>query len=159
MPKTVKPDPYSKLQAQIGERMKWARELVEPNRTEVARIMGVDPSTLAKNEDGERAPSIYTVIQYANRFRVSTDYLLRGQLIGRIDEEMRLKLAALHPELVLPQKNTDVDTDTDGEDGTSGRPRTRVRLDRASGPTRKILPIITSVGTWLPFWEYIPLFG
>lgn len=129
MPKTLKPDAYSKLQVQIGERMKWARELVEPNRTEIARIMDVDPSTLAKNEEGGRAPSIFTIIQYANRFRVSTDYLLRGQLIGRMDEEMRVKLAALHPELVLPRMDTDADTDTARADGKVGQTKRRVRVD------------------------------
>lgn len=129
MPKTMKPDAYSKLQTDIGRRMKWARELVEPNRTEVARIMDLDPSTLAKNEDGDRAPSIFTIIQYANRFRVSADYLLRGQLVGRMDEEMAVKLAALHPELVLPQSGRGERKDTAPESDKNPRPTRRVHAD------------------------------
>ncbi len=106
--------------------MKWARELVEPNRSEAARVLGVDTSTLTKIEAGTRAPTIFLVIQYANRYRVSTDYLLRGQLKGRMDEEMMLKLAALHPELVLDQRSTDLGM---GTAQGAGRHRLPMRPD------------------------------
>lgn len=83
----------------------WARELVFPNQSECARLLGVDASTLNKIEKGDRAPSVFLIISLSNRLRVSTDFLLKGVLNGRTDEEMALRLAALHPELVLQQQD------------------------------------------------------
>ena len=100
MPKTVRPAAYSEMQARIGERICWVRELVEPNQSKAARLLNIDPSTLSKIETGDRAPSIFNVLEIANRFRVTTDYLLRGDLRGS-DEEIALILAARHPELAL----------------------------------------------------------
>lgn len=100
MSKIARPETASYVQAGVGSRIRWVRELAIPNRSEAARLLGVDPSTLAKIEDGTRAPSIFNVIEIANRFRVSTDFLLRGLLVARTDEELALHLAAQHPELV-----------------------------------------------------------
>ena len=98
---------HSEVQAIVGRRIEWARELVEPNRSAAARLIGVDPSTLAKIEAGERAPSIFNILAFANHFRVSADYLLRGSLTGPgMDTEMALRLAAAHPELVPARKDT-----------------------------------------------------
>ena len=107
-----RPETYSAVQAAIGARVQWARELVEPNRSEYARAIGVDPSTLKKIETGERAPSVFNILELSNRLRVSTDFLLKGLLTARTDEEMGLRLAALHPELVLQRADRDLDTGT-----------------------------------------------
>lgn len=86
-------------------RISWARELVMPNQSECARLLGVDASTLNKIEKGDRAPSVFLIAALSNRLRVSTDFLLKGVLNGRTDEELALRLAALHPELVLQQQD------------------------------------------------------
>jgi transcriptional regulator with XRE-family HTH domain len=86
------------IQIEIGARIKWARELVEPNRAEFARLMRVDRTTLQKIEDGDRAPSIFNILEIAHRLRVPTDYLLRGTLTG-VDGELAALLVTEHPEL------------------------------------------------------------
>lgn len=100
MSKTARPDSYSAVQRDIGRRITWARELVGWNINEAAEILGIHRSTLSKIEKGERAASIFNVISLANRLRVSTDYLLRGLLTARTDEEMAHLLVKYHPELV-----------------------------------------------------------
>lgn len=118
MSKQARPESYTLVQKGVGARIAWVREILMPNRSELARLMGVDPSTLAKIEDGERAPSIFNVIEIANRFRVSTDFLLRGLLTAQTDHELALELAARHPELVLQHPRTGEST---GRDQASDR--------------------------------------
>lgn len=113
MARTKRPEAFSDVQKRVGERIAWARALVEPNQAEFARLLGVDQSTLNKVEKGDRAASIFMVIAIANRLRVSTDFLLRGLLVGRTDEEMALRLGAEHPELVGQQSGTAPRTGTD----------------------------------------------
>jgi transcriptional regulator with XRE-family HTH domain len=99
MAKEKRPEAYSDIQADIGRRIKWARELVEPNRAEFARTLGVDRSTLQKIEDGSRAPSIFNVIELSHQLRVSPDYILTGDLRG-VDGEVAGHLVRHHPELM-----------------------------------------------------------
>ncbi len=106
MAKHKRPDTLAIVQRAIGKRITWARELVFPNQSECARLLGVDASTLNKIEKGDRAPSVFLILSLSNRLRVSTDFLLKGVLNGRTDEEMALRLAALHPELVLQPTDT-----------------------------------------------------
>ena len=107
MSRNARPDTFTAVQAEVGQRMAWVRSLVEPNRAKFARICGVDTSTLTKVEDGDRAASIFLIRDYANRLRVSADFLLFGTLIG-IEPELERRLIAHHPELVLspPGKGT-----------------------------------------------------
>lgn len=106
MAKHKRPNSLATVQRAIGRRIAWARELVMPNQSECARLLGVDASTLNKIEKGDRAPSVFLIVALSNRLRVSTDFLLKGVLNGRTDEELALRLAALHPELVLQQQDT-----------------------------------------------------
>lgn len=111
MAKNRRPDSLAIVQRAVGQRITWARELVFPNQSECARLLGVDASTLNKIEKGDRAPSVFLIMSLSNRLRVSTDFLLKGVLNGRTDEEMALRLAALHPELVLQQQDKAYRTD------------------------------------------------
>lgn len=104
MAKHKRPDSLAAVQRAIGTRIAWARELVMPNQSECARLLGIDASTLNKIEKGDRAPSVFLIAALSNRLRVSTDFLLKGILNGRTDEELALRLAALHPELVLQRQ-------------------------------------------------------
>lgn len=115
MSKEKRPAAYTAIQAEVGARIKWARELVEPNRAEFARLMGVDRSTLQKIEDGERAPSVFNVMDIAHRLHVSTDYILVGSLRG-VDGELAAMLVTRHPELLDGSRKA-----TDG--GTSPKPK------------------------------------
>jgi transcriptional regulator with XRE-family HTH domain len=96
--KKSRPEAYSAIQKEIGNRILWARELVFPNRSEFARLLEIDGSTLAKIETGDRPPSIFNVIAIAHRLRVSTEYILRGSLLG-VDSELASLLLAHHQEL------------------------------------------------------------
>ena len=123
MSRTARPEAYTAIQKKIGERIGWVRELVQPNRYEAARTLGLDPSTLAKIEAGSRAASIFNVISIANRYRCTTDFILRGVMSARMDDELALKLAALHPELVLPQLGKAADTGTGQDADTHLQPK------------------------------------
>jgi transcriptional regulator with XRE-family HTH domain len=110
MAKEKRPDAYTAVQAKVGERIKWARELVQPNRAAFARDMGVDRSTLQKIEDGTRPPSIFNVLDIAHRLRVTPDYILKGTLKG-VDGELAGLLVAHHPELA-PDSSRATDSGT-----------------------------------------------
>lgn len=111
MAKQKRSDSLTVLQRAIGQRIAWARELVIPNQSECARLLGIDASTLNKIERGDRAPNVFLIAALSNRLRVSTDFLLKGVLNGRTDEELALRLAALHPELVLQRQDMASHTD------------------------------------------------
>jgi len=97
--KNARPLSYRKRAQEIGARIQWVRELIEPNRSAFARTMGVDRAILRDMESGRRPPSIYAVTDLAHRLKVSTDYILTGSLRG-VDGELAAKLIALHPELL-----------------------------------------------------------
>lgn len=99
MAKEKRPQAYSVMQTAIGKRIQWARELIEPNRAALARDMGVDRTTLQKVEDGDRAPSVFLVVELAHRLSVTTDYILVGSLRG-VDGELAARLVQAHPELL-----------------------------------------------------------
>jgi len=91
---------YRELQAEIGQRLRWARELVEPNRAAFARVIGVDRTTVQKIEDGDRPPSVFNVIEFCHALHITPNYLLLGSMQG-LDGELAAALAARHPELSL----------------------------------------------------------
>jgi DNA-binding XRE family transcriptional regulator len=126
MAKDKRPEAYAAIQAQVGKRMLWVRLLVEPNRAEVARWLRVDTSTLAKIEEGDRAPSIFTVMAYARHFRVSHDFLLAARLGPPTDPEIERLLIAHHPELVLGPSDRDTPT-----------PSTAPPIDKPRKPKRQ----------------------
>lgn len=134
MSKTARPQAYSEIQKGIGQRIAWVRELVEPNRSEAARMIGTDPSTLTKIENGERAASIFNVIELANRFRVSADFLLRGKLVSETDHELALLLAARHPELVHQLQRKALDKGTPPASDMPARPMKPARTSKPCPP-------------------------
>ncbi len=109
MPREPRPPAYSAIQQKVGERIRWARELVVPNRAELARMMGVDRTTLQKIEDGDRPPSIFNVLDLAHRLRVTPDYILTGSMRG-VDGEIAALLVSQHPELARTRMGTVDDT-------------------------------------------------
>lgn len=86
------------LQRQMGERIRWARELVEPSATVFARVLGLHRSTILKIEDGSRAPSLRLVFDISRRLRVTSHYILTGSL-SDADPEIAHWLLHFHPEL------------------------------------------------------------
>lgn len=125
MSKQSRPAAYTAVQKQVGERIRLVREQIIPNQREAAEVLGVDPSTLNKWEAGTRPPSIFNVIEMANRFRVSTDFLLRDLLIAKTDEELALRLAALRPSAVPPPERRDTAKGKGPGDGKLPLPTTQ----------------------------------
>jgi len=82
----------------MGKRIKWARELVYRNRSEFARVMEIDVSTIRKLEDGTRAASVKLLDRIIHSLRISYDYVMTGSLSG-VDGELALRLVEDHPEL------------------------------------------------------------
>jgi len=105
----------------MGDRIRWARQLVEPNRAAFARGLDVDRTTLHKIEDGERAPSVFLVAQLSHKLRVSTDYIILGTLRG-VDGELAARLLEAHPEL-----RDHMRTDGPVSNGNGNNPRPRKR--------------------------------
>src|SRR3954449_7709039 len=66
--RTARPEAYSAVQRAVGTRMVWVREALDIRLTEAARLMGVHISPLAKIESGDRAASIFNVIEFSVRF-------------------------------------------------------------------------------------------
>lgn len=107
MSNKARPDAYTEVAKEIGKRIRWARELVEPNRAEFARGLGVDRSTVRDMESGRRPPSIFAVIEISHQLRVSPDYILLGSMRG-VDGELAALLAIRHPELVRDGPFSDI---------------------------------------------------
>ncbi|HXI75735.1 MAG TPA: helix-turn-helix transcriptional regulator [Steroidobacteraceae bacterium] len=128
--KNARPLSYRKRAQEIGARIQWVRELVEPNRSAFARTMGVDRAILRDMESGRRPPSIYAVTDLAHRLKVSTDYILTGSLRG-VDGELAAKLASLHPEL-LSSSNPESGHSSDNS-GRGGGPN---KLPQPTKPVR-----------------------
>lgn len=89
---------FKVIQKQMGLRIKWARELVEPSPPMFAKVLGVHRTTILKIEDGSRSPSLIMVFDISRRLRVTPDYILIGSLYGA-DPEIARMLLRRHPEL------------------------------------------------------------
>jgi len=120
MAKNKRPAAFGDIQVEIGQRIMWARELVEPNRAEFARTLGIDRSSLCKIEDGKRAPSVFVILDLAHKLRMTTDYFLSGSIIG-CDGEMAARLVKEHPALVAGRRR--IGTADGTVPGTSPLPR------------------------------------
>jgi len=98
-----------------GERLRCARELVVPNRSEFARLIGVDTSTIRKFEDGERNLSAALLDQVTHSLRITVKYIMHGDLDG-VDQWLVKQLLKTCPERLFADNS-----DKDGRDGTFRR--------------------------------------
>lgn len=85
----------------IGQRTKWARELVGLTPTELAADIGLDTTAIRHIERGQRLPSIHVLMSLCHTLRVSPQYLLWGSLEA-VNPELATKLKHAHPELLWP---------------------------------------------------------
>lgn len=84
----------------VGRRLRWSREIVAESQADVCRLLGLeDTTTWNKWEKGTRYPDVAVMARYCDLFGLTMDYLYRGRLKG-IREDVQLRLAAHHPELV-----------------------------------------------------------
>jgi transcriptional regulator with XRE-family HTH domain len=92
------PDDSPEKRQARGQRIRWAREIVEPNRLVFARKLGVDVSTIRNIEKGKTNPGVQLIHRICHSIRISLDYVVDGRLIG-VDPELAQCLIADHPEL------------------------------------------------------------
>ncbi|NNJ11562.1 helix-turn-helix transcriptional regulator [Chloroflexales bacterium ZM16-3] len=69
--------------ANLGKKIRSLREDAAISQTELAIILGLSPTSkgvISEVESGKKLPGIEFVLQIAERFGVSTDYLLRDDI-------------------------------------------------------------------------------
>ena len=76
----------------IGQRIAALRKDALMSQAELARELGVSPSAVGMYEQGRREPSAETLVHLSKIFRVSTDYLLTGELSRAGDEEILARI-------------------------------------------------------------------
>lgn len=79
-------------------RIRQLREDMDLRQSDVAEATGIDQRTLSNYETGKTNPDSYAIIQLADFFGVSSDYL-----IGRTDERAQ-KLLELEKDLQAVQE-------------------------------------------------------
>ena len=60
---------------ELGERLRILRESVKLSQVKMADLLGVKQSSINRYEQGQSAPSLETLVKYADYFDVSMDYL------------------------------------------------------------------------------------
>lgn len=60
---------------ELGERLRILRESVKLSQVKMAELLGVKQSSINRYEQGLSAPSLETLVKYADYFDVSMDYL------------------------------------------------------------------------------------
>ena len=60
---------------ELGERLRILRESVKLSQVKMADLLGVKQSSINRYEQGQSAPSLATLVKYADYFDVSMDYL------------------------------------------------------------------------------------
>jgi len=99
---TRSPDDSPEKRKARGERIRWAREILEPNRLDFARKLGVDVTTIRNIENGKANPGLQLAQRICHSLRISLSYVVDGLLTG-VDPEMAALLVAYHPELSPPR--------------------------------------------------------
>lgn len=93
----------------IGRRVRALREAKGCNQTQIAEACGFnDHSAVSKLENGKNAPTLEQVIQLAQFFGVSSDYVLRGDALSaagkvKISAKLAIALARLTPQQIATE--------------------------------------------------------
>lgn len=90
----------SKWVKDVGNRLRWVRELVADNQTQAAKMVGCDQSTFSGYENGDRLISMRVAMLACQKWGITLDYLYRGRLTSEVRQDVALRLAAAHRELV-----------------------------------------------------------
>ncbi len=126
--------PYEELRVdkeQLGERLRWARELVSGGPTRLAADVGVDTSAIRHIERGVRLPSLHLLQALCHVLRISPQYLMEGSLAG-VEPELAAKLKAAHPGLSWPAAAPASGNSHNSPPSSGHRPKTRARPDSVS---------------------------
>lgn len=84
----------------VGQRLLWVREIVADNQTQAARMVEVDQSTFSLYEKGGRLVPPHVAMRMCAAWGLTLDYLYAGKLGSAVQQDVAVRLAAAHPELV-----------------------------------------------------------
>ena len=76
----------------VADKIKFLREQIGLTQSDLAKRLGITRSSVNAWEMGSSVPSTQYVVELANIFRVSTDYLLTGRPAEKQDLDMTLAL-------------------------------------------------------------------
>lgn len=85
----------------MGERLRWAREVLGKSQEEMAETVGLHQTSWSLYERGERWPDQFEIVRLLAKLQITLAYLTEGRLQG-VERELAIQLAARHPELAAP---------------------------------------------------------
>lgn len=100
-PPTADESASSQVLERLARNLRWVREIVSPSAAEMARKLGLaNANQLTRYETAERKPDNPLLTRFCDLTGCTMDFLWRNRLQG-MDEDLKLRLVAIHPELVL----------------------------------------------------------
>jgi transcriptional regulator with XRE-family HTH domain len=100
-------DANTAILARIARNMRWVREIVSPSAAQTARDLGLlNANQWTRYETGARKPDHALLTRFCNLYGCTLDFLYRNKL-DNLDEDLKLRLVASHPELVLSSQSED----------------------------------------------------
>ena len=100
--KKFRPDWYV---GEVGKRLLWVRQIARLTQSDVAAALGCSRQTVNDYESGVRDPDPYLMVIFCARFKVTMDYIFRGDVIG-CDRALTAQLLLAHPELAQAPLHT-----------------------------------------------------
>jgi transcriptional regulator with XRE-family HTH domain len=96
--------PSSKMQLEIGRRLKTLREALDLSGATVGDTMGVAPNTVSSYETGRTKIDIVALARFLKEYGISADYVLFGT-IGRLPVDVAARVqAATRSDMATPKK-------------------------------------------------------
>ena len=94
---------------ELGERLRILRESVKLSQVKMAELLGVKQSSINRYEQGQSAPSLETLVKYADYFDVSMDYLFarteyRPKIAAGSDEMKQFIEMCFDPQSPMSEK-------------------------------------------------------
>ena len=78
-----------------GKRLKTLRKQAEKTQEQVAEAVGLEPGTISRIERGVKGMSIDSLLMFSEIYRVSTDYILKGNQMVTSSDTLLEELGAL----------------------------------------------------------------
>ena len=92
----------------VGERIRQAREQAQETQEDLAKVTGMDRSTIAHYEQGLAHPSLHVALRIAAHYGISLDALVDKASIPHIVQVIPQEIQQLHAAmLTLPQPVAD----------------------------------------------------
>lgn len=94
------------IAARIGTALRAARTKRHLNQSDIARLLGVSPSSISQAERGQSGLSLETLLELAGKLDMTLDELLRGELasgyrLGRLRQPRRRSASATPQPIAL----------------------------------------------------------